>query len=241
MEVMHQQNMQNAAAGELAERIEDLQLNLSKILAVGCRFSNLEALLREQHPKALIDATDPALDGAVFTLPFEPESYDLIVCNLATTFYPPQEFVTETFRVLDENGVLMFSALALDSFQQLREASRNLEELEFTAVFSNMHSLGDMLLANGFVNPVVDAERCEYRYQNIDTLVQEIVDSGFSTSLFDNTNALISKTVRAKLHEFYPQASEHSEVLHLSLEFLYGAAWKKSADNLSMNVPFHSD
>lgn len=238
---MHQQNMQNAAAGELAERIEDLGASFSKILAVDCQFSNLVTLLREQHPESLIDTTDPILINEIFNLPFESESYDLVVCNLTATFYPTQEFATESFRVLGENGVLMFSALAPDSFRQLSEACRDIEELEYTAVFSDMHSLGDMLLANGFVNPVVDAERCEYQYQNISTLIREIVDSGFSSMLFDNTNALSNEIVLARLREFYPQVSKESEVLHLSLEFLYGVAWKKSVDHSSMNVPFHSD
>lgn len=238
---MHQKNFLNAAASELAERIQNLETGFSKILVIGGQFSNLEALLREQHPGSLLDTTDPILANTMFKLPFESQSFDLVVSNLTTVFYPPQDFVSETFRVLGENGVLMFSAFAPGSFRQLNEVSREIEGLNFNANFIDMHSLGDLLLATGFVNPVVDADRREYRYQNIDTLIQEIVDSGFCVNFFGNSKALNAKSVITKLRKFYPRASKESEVLHLNLEFLFGVAWKKSASDLSTHVQFHAD
>lgn len=240
-DAMHHQGMQNAAAGELAERIQGLQSSLSRILALGYRFSSLATLLREQHPDVRIDAIDPNPAGESFALPYESGSYDLVVCNLMSAFYPLQAFAAESLRVLDENGVLMFSAFAPGSFLQLSEASRALEELEFTAVFSDMHSLGDLLLATGFVNPVVDAERCEYQYRNLDSMICEIADSGLSATLFESADALDNENVLARLGESYPRTADDSEFLHLSLEFLYGAAWKKPAGEASMNVLFHPD
>lgn len=246
-----------ATADELIDRISILQSGALATAVVEHQNNSITDLLRKRFPEfpvhscrypeqVLGNLTDPqnqadhASDNS-FDLPFESDSMDLVISNLIVSFLPLPTFARECFRVLRDGGVLLTSAFGPDSFRELESASRKLSSIAFKASFGDMHNFGDLLLATGFTNPVVDTDRGMYDYADIKTLCGQIADAGLARLLFTNSEKLNKSETLAELLGHYPNVQEKTRTLHLTIEVFYGIAWKKSADRGSATVPFQAN
>ena len=246
-----------ATADELIDRISLLQSEALATAVVEHQDNSTTDLLRKRFPqfpvhlfsypeKALGHLPDPQnqADSAgdnSFDLPFESDSMDLIISNLVVSFLPLPTFARECFRVLRDGGVLLTSAFGPDSFKELELASRELSSIAFKASFGDMHNFGDLLLATGFTNPVVDTDRGMYSYADIKAICDQITDTGLASLLFTNPEKLNKSETLTELLEHYSNVQEKSHTLHLTIEVFYGIAWKKSAGRGSTTVPFQAN
>ncbi|MEZ5614900.1 MAG: methyltransferase domain-containing protein [Rhodocyclaceae bacterium] len=80
----------------------------------------------------------------------------------------PLPALRELQRVLETGGLLMFSALGPDTLKELRAAGATTLRR-----FHDMHDLGDMLLAAGFADPVMDMETIELTYASPHGLLRD--------------------------------------------------------------------
>ena len=231
-------------ADELIDRISLLQSGALATAAVGHQNNSIAELIQKRFPKfpvqsfsypekALGHLTDSqnqadTVGDNSFDLPFESDSMDLVISNLLVSFLPLPTFAKECFRVLRDGGVLLTSAFGPDSFKELESASRELSSIEFRASFGDMHNFGDLLLATGFTNPVVDTDRGMYSYTDIDTLYSQITDAGLASLLFTNSEKLNKSKTLAELLGHYSNVEEKTRNLLLTIEVFYGIAWKKS-------------
>ncbi len=227
-------------AWELQDRLKDIRIQPQAILEVGCRTGLLCSQLESQMPDALLIAVDESKNMISIAhqktqgvnthfaiadcdaLPFSSKSVDLILSNLAPTFYAPEDFFTECYRLLNYDGVLMFSMLGLGTFK----------ELNIRYNFYDMHTIGDLLISTGFTESVVDAEKysCEFRDQR--SLRSELKHSGM---LFDLKNDVLAEVTNDKK----TKSDAEQEKLKLSIEMIYGLAWRKDHNiGSSMNIPF---
>ncbi len=92
-------------------------------------------------------------------LPFPDSAIDVLWSNLALHWHSrPDQVFSEWLRVLRTDGVLMFSCFGPDTLQELRAAFAAIDNYPHVLPFTEMHDLGDMLVAAGFSSPVLDRE-----------------------------------------------------------------------------------
>jgi malonyl-CoA O-methyltransferase len=92
--------------------------------------------------------------GDAHRLPIASGSLDLVWSNLAFHWFDDvPAAIAEWYRVLRPGGLLTFSALGVDSLAELRAVGVRLPPLP------DLHDIGDALVAAGFAEPVMDAER----------------------------------------------------------------------------------
>ncbi len=246
-----------AAANELIERLDLLESARREVAVLGSRNEALIKWFRKKHPEAAVHPIEhPFADCTELnetqeeahsardtesSLPLDSGSVDLVISNLSVTFYPLQQFASESFRILSDGGILLISALGPDSFREIRMACTQLEDFAFNADFGDMHNFADLLLATGFKNPVVDADRTELNYSDISGLVRMIEHSGFADSLFDKPRKLSDRATQTELLNHYPKAQQTADAVQLSMELFYGIAWKQASGRVSAAVPFHAD
>ena len=76
----------------------------------------------------------------------------------------PLPALRELHRVLDVGGLLCFATLGPDTLKELRAAAAKVGAGDTAKRFLDMHDLGDMLVAVGFGDPVMDMELITLTY-----------------------------------------------------------------------------
>lgn len=87
-----------------------------------------------------------------------PESLDLIWSNLAIHWHPaPHDVLREWARIVKLNGLVFFSCFGPDTLKEVRQALVSAKLVTQTPAFVDMHDFGDLLVENGFGDPVMDS------------------------------------------------------------------------------------
>ena len=117
---------------------------------------------RREAP-ALDDAAVPAAAG------------QLLWANMMLHAVPdPLALMQRWRRALAVDGFLMFSTLGPDTLGGLRALYRDAGWGPAHGPFIDMHDLGDMLVAAGFADPVMDQERLTLTWASADALLAEL-------------------------------------------------------------------
>jgi malonyl-CoA O-methyltransferase len=94
------------------------------------------------------------LVGDAHALPVASDAFDLVWSNLAFHWFDDvPAAIAEWHRAIRPRGLLMFSALGVDTLRELRAAGLR------TPALPDMHDVGDALVGAGFAEPVMDTER----------------------------------------------------------------------------------
>ena len=245
-----------SAAEEISERLQDIRCSPERALDAGCRNGRLSRLLRASMPDAAIysvdesgamasrtshhgiDASACVLIADLDRLPFGSNTLDLVVSNMAASFYPPADFLSECHRVLRPGGVLMFAAFGPDTFRELRRACSPLDDVSIECHFSDMHDLGDLLVQTGFANPVVDIELQTYSFRDVKSVFEHLSNCGIHSVLSTNSQQLFDNSVQSQLETEIRKVSGNSNAIILSVEIVYGVAWVKDFETGSARVEF---
>jgi malonyl-CoA O-methyltransferase len=179
------------AGAEMLERLEWMTIKPKVILDIGCAGGENSVCLQERYPDAHIVAIDQALPmiqyakettliercvcGEGEKLPLRDQSVDLIFANF---FLPWQDdiktILKEWLRVLSPNGLLMLTALGLNTLQEWREVLHTNDMPQWV----DMHDVGDALLQAGFSDPVLDVNYCQVTYRDVSRLLHDLQASG---------------------------------------------------------------
>src|SRR5262249_41060658 len=129
------------------------------------------AMLRSARPWFPFLKKELAICGDMEQLPVRDGAVDLVWSNMALHWLAePLAAFREFARVLAPDGLLMFSTLGPDTLKELRAAAGEAR----VHVFHDMHDLGDMLVAAGFVAPVMDMEMLTLAYPAGEGLLQDL-------------------------------------------------------------------
>jgi malonyl-CoA O-methyltransferase len=90
----------------------------------------------------------------------------------------PQDLLGQWHRLLCPEGFLMFSCLGPDTIRQLRAVYQAMGWPEPAHAFTDMHDWGDMLVAAGYAEPVMDMERLTLTYASPQRLLAELRELG---------------------------------------------------------------
>lgn len=157
-----------------------------------------------------------------------PGSVDMLWANMALHETPdPQALLAQWHGALTVGGFLMFSCLGPDTAIELREVYRQLGWPPAGHDLTDMHDWGDMLVAAGFAEPVMDMERITLTFETPERLLNELAGLGrnFHPARFAG---LRGRAWRARLKTELAQHLTHEPDGRLSLTFevIYGHALK---------------
>jgi malonyl-CoA O-methyltransferase len=152
----------------------------------------------------------------------------MLWANMALHMEPrPQALIQRWHAHIQTNGFLMFSCLGPDSLRELRAVYASHGWPDPAHAFTDMHDWGDMLVHNGFAEPVMDMERITLSYSGAEPLLAELRGLGRNLSA-SRFGACRSRAWRQRLHRAIESAlpRDADGRLLLTFEVIYGHAFK---------------
>lgn len=228
----------------MTARLDLVKIIPSRIADIGCATGDGIRSLQARYPQALPLAIDyaPAMLAEVArrvpwmeklrrraprcvaadvrALPLAGSTLGIAWSNLMLHWLDdPLPAFRELHRVLEVGGLLMFSALGPDTLKELRAAGATTLRR-----FHDMHDLGDMLMAAGFADPVMDVERIELAYASPRGLLRDQRLLGVRDGLLGSLGFRGGRRVFRAW-----QSQRHEGRLPATFEIVYGHAWKAEA------------
>lgn len=175
---------------EMLDRLDFMMITPKVILDIGCGTGATSVLLKKRYPEAEVIAIDLAelmlaqvaqdpkitcIQADTRALPFKAQSVDIIFANFLMPWIDDtKSLLKEWHRLLRPDGLLMFSALGPDTLREWRHEMQN----EHIPLFVDMHDFGDVMLHEGYSDPVVDVNYFTTTYRDKNKFLHEITASG---------------------------------------------------------------
>ena len=164
------------------------------------------------------------------------EGVDLLWANMALHMAPdPQTLIGQWHGHLANNGFLMFSCLGPDTLRELRALYERLGWPPACHQFTDMHDWGDMLVAAGFAEPIMDMERIVLTWATPEAALAELRGLGrnlhparFGGLRGRRWRAALGGALAASATAADPAVADAAESGRISLTFeiIYGHAFK---------------
>jgi malonyl-CoA O-methyltransferase len=250
--------LQREVCGRMLERLDYIKLQPARVLDAGSGTGWGTRQLAQRYPAAQVVALDIALgmlhaardqsgwwrklfSGArqhalcadIEALPLAANSMQLIWSNLAVQWCNdlPATLV-ELQRVLQTEGLLMFSTFGPDTLKELRAAFHGADNYNHVNRFADMHDIGDMLLAAGFAEPVMDMEYITLTYDDVKAVMQDLRSIGAHNATAGRPQGMMGKTAWSMVLQNY-EALRRDGKLPATFEIIYGHAWKPQPKNIA--------
>ena len=245
--------LQNEVCKRMLARLDYIKIDPAVILDAGSGTGNALPGLLARYPQARIVALDLALamarrararrpwwkglfdgGGARLTavcgdlerLPLATNRAGMIWSNLALQWMAePKQAFAEMHRVLAPGGLLLFSSFGPDTLKELRGAFHGVDGHTHVHRFIDMHDVGDMLVASGFADPVMDMEVVTLTYTGVRDLMRDLKAIGARNTTRGRPAGLAGKERLARMERNY-EALRHDGRLPATFEVIYGHAWK---------------
>jgi len=250
--------LQREVCSRMLERLDYIKLQPARVLDAGSGTGWGTRQLAQRYPAAQVVAIDIALgmlhaardqsgwwrklfSGArqnvlcadIEALPLAANSMQLIWSNLAVQWCNdlPATLV-ELQRVLQTEGLLMFSTFGPDTLKELRAAFHGADNYNHVNRFADMHDIGDMLLAAGFAEPVMDMEYITLTYDDVKAVMQDLRSIGAHNATAGRPQGMMGKTAWSMVLQNY-EALRRDGKLPATFEIIYGHAWKPQPKNIA--------
>jgi malonyl-CoA O-methyltransferase len=177
----------------LLERLGLFDLEPRVAVDIGCATGRGALALAARYPAARVLALDSsttmlraarercaaapsvaALGGDAERLPLRSRTVQLVLANLVLPWCRPPTLFAEAARVLEDGGLLLFATLGPDSLRELRAAWGAVDSALHVHAAFDLHDIGDVALAAGLAEPVVDVDRLEVTYSSVASLVHDL-------------------------------------------------------------------
>lgn len=167
----------------------------------------------------------PLLAADSLALPLARDSISLAWSNLMlTALDDPLPALQEIHRVLEVDGLLMFSTLGPDTLKELADALPK-HAGERIHRFIDMHDLGDALVKAGFTDPVMDMEMVTLTYTALDGLLEDLRATGSANASQARPRGLSGRGGWAQARAVYEKLRQDGR-LPATFEVIQGHAWK---------------
>ncbi len=174
----------------------------------------LQKMLHQQH----------LLCADIENLPIASNSMGLVWSNLAVQWCNDLDGAfSELARVLQPEGLLMFSTFGPDTLKELRAATTNGHT--HVSRFIDMHDIGDALIRAGFSTPVLDVEHYTLTYDDVKSVMIDLKSIGAHNATAGRARGLQGRGFLQNLVQNYEQFRVAGK-LPATFEVVYGHAWK---------------
>jgi malonyl-CoA O-methyltransferase len=248
--------LQREVCIRMLEKLDMVKLKPTNLLDVGSGTGWGTRQLGERYPQANIFALDIAIGmlqaargtsswwqklfsatqqrflcADAESLPLAQQSVDMVWSNLAVQWCNdlPATFV-EMNRVIKTDGLLMFSTFGPDTLQELRIAFNGVDGFNHVNRFTDMHDIGDMLVAAGFADPVMEMEKITLIYEDVKAVMQDLRSIGAHNATAGRAPGMLGKAKWMRIVQNYETLRRNGK-LPATFEIIYGHAWKVPAKN----------
>jgi malonyl-CoA O-methyltransferase len=259
--------LQKLVRTEMLSRLDLVKIKPKVILDAGCGTGHGSFALQKKFSRAQVISLDIALGmlqkthqqqpflskilrqknlicADIERLPIANSSLGMVWSNLALQWCNDLDAAfSEVSRVLQPNGLFMFSTFGPDTLKELRVASKPVNHTSrFTSVsrFIDMHDIGDALTRTGFSAPVLDVERYTLTYDDVKSVMKDLKSIGAHNATEGRARGLQGRGFLQQLtqnYEQFRQSSEEGGKLPATFEVVYGHAWKaESRPDLGLGV-----
>lgn len=249
---------QREIARRMLERLDFVKIEPEYILDLGCgtafdlsaiseRYRQARVIGLDQS-EAMLQAGEAVRSQMRWSLPFLKANKASLICADAEAMPIKSNSVSfvwsnlllhwvddvakvlrEAHRVLEVEGLLMFSVLGPDSFKELRSSFA--DAYEHTLPFADLHDYGDLLLECGFSDPVMDVDRVTMHYQSLADLLTDLRRNGGSSPTQGRCKSLFGKQAWQAMQAAYEKKVQGG-IFPVTLEVVYGHAWKGEAKKI---------
>ena len=231
------------ARSRLLARLPLFKLNPRRIVDLGSATGKAVPELAALYPEARILAVDlcrhmaarararcqriekaATVSGDAERMPLMDGGIDLVFANLLLPWCDPGAVFREAARVLRDGGLLLFTTVGPDTLAEVREAWSEVDDGLHVHGFVDMHDLGDLVNRAGLAEPVLDIDRLEVTYPDIDRLVSDLRACGATNVAHGRRSQL---TGRSRWNAFSDQLESQRTPagLSVSVELIFGQAW----------------
>lgn len=243
--------LQHEVCQRMLEKLDLMRMQPQRLLDVGSGTGRGTRLLAQRYPEAQVTALDIALGmlqhargtagwwrklfsgrrehylcADVEALPLAAQSVDMVWSNLALQWCNdlPATFV-ELHRVIHNDGLLMFSTFGPDTLRELRIAFAGVDGYNHLNRFADMHDVGDMLVAAGFADPVMEMEKITLTYDDARAVMQDLKRIGAHNATTGRAPGMLGKEKWARVVQNYETLRRDGK-LPTTYEVIYGHAWR---------------
>ncbi|HHT0594046.1 TPA: malonyl-ACP O-methyltransferase BioC [Legionella anisa] len=230
----------------LLDRLQYLSIKPQRILDLGCGPGFFSYELMQIYPKAQIVGLDLAhfmliqaqkkqswrrkwslVAADMRQMPFATGTFDLIFANQVIHWGGPLTPVfREMNRVMKANGCLMFTTLGPDTFKELKYAWSEVNDYAHVNEFADMHDIGDCLMSEHFLEPVMDMELLAVHYETLPKLLHALKAQGVKNINPQRNQGLTGKMAWRQFEQNYSALQTEKGKYPLTYEVVYGHAWK---------------
>ncbi len=248
--------VQKEIGERLFERLSYLTIQPQYVLDLGCGTGYFTKKLKQRYPQAQVVGLDvawmmlkqsqkahslfkkwPLVQTDMTIMPFPSGLFDLVFANQVIHWSNPiAEVMREINRVMNVNGCLMFSTLGPDTFYELRDAWSKVNHYAHTNTFVDMHDLGDTMVAEHFVDPVIDMEMLSVHYATLSKLLNALKAQGVRNINPERNQGLTGKQSFRAFEAAMQQFMTENNQFPLTYEVVYGHAWKGSMRRLGQGI-----
>lgn len=232
------------ARERLLARLDVVRLTPSVAVDLGCATGRGAKALAARYPGAYVLAVDSSLGmlgaaaantagsatrlgGDAERLPLASSSAGLVLANLVLPWCRPGRLFAEAARVLAEGGALLFATVGPDTLREVRSAFAAVDEMIHVHAAFDLHDLGDLALGAGLAEPVLDVDRIEVTYPDVETLVRDLRSSGAVNVAGGRRRALTGPRRWERFAERLPRRADGRLVV--TVELILGQAWGRGA------------
>jgi malonyl-CoA O-methyltransferase len=228
------------ARSRLLARLDLVRLVPTIAVDLGCATGRGAAALAARYPAARVLGVDSSLGmlrataagageavrvvgGDAAALPLRAGSVELVLANLVLPWCRPERLFAEAARVLTDGGALLFATLGPDSLQEVRAAFAAVDDRIHVYAAFDMHDLGDLALAAGLAEPVLDVDRIEITYADVAGLVRDLRAAGAVNVAGGRRRSLTGRRRWGRFVERLPRGADGR--LGVTVELILGQAW----------------
>lgn len=168
------------------------------------------------------------------------ESLDLVWSNLAIHWHDrPHDVLKEWARVLRPNGLALFSGWGPATGIELRQALEQMSAIGkndhpvASLPLVDMHDLGDLMVQQGFSDPVMDQETLTLTYDHPEALLADAWALGGNPNPHRRAGLAGRQWRKDLLHTLASKRRTDTGKLTLTIEVAYGHAWRSGARRIA--------
>ncbi|GMR00691.1 MAG: malonyl-ACP O-methyltransferase BioC [Gammaproteobacteria bacterium] len=248
--------LQTEVCNRLLEKLEIVKISPQMILDAGsgtgaaipslfARYKKAQLVTFDLSENMLLKASQhgsflrspQAVCGDIEQLPFADNSFDLVFSSLSMQWCNDlNAALVEAKRVLKPGGLYVFTTFGPDTLKELRYSWSKVDAANHVNQFIDMHDIGDALLQDGFVEPVMEAEVLTVTYDSVDGLMHDLKAIGANVTASASQSGQVAKGLGGKsilqaVRQNYEQYRQ-DDLLPATYEVIYGHAWKPTSEAL---------